>query len=196
MASLIIYCSTCRGDLKSTAFEDFSLEDYTDHQCTLEVHPSFMYTAISEDIPNSFTTELVRAKEICETYYNMEDKDFLSGSSHAWSWICYMFTAIHKSIAEGRKFVKIYYPETFLDNDWTRKLWNILCNVAKSTKLSILVYTHLPYHLVYDMNYENDIEETRVRLYTGYEDEEGLGTKICNWIIKSINRLKNKLWKE
>jgi len=144
-----ICSSMCYGDVLSQAPLHFDLEDYTDHVNTLTIHPLELakknYVHWPED-------EFV--KEYSD--YADELKDILSFSNGlliSRDWILHNLEVLEKAEEIYKKerigiFVKIYFPETFLDWQWLNILWNFYCNLSKKTDIKILVYTHMDYGLI------------------------------------------------
>jgi hypothetical protein len=146
---LTIYSSTCYGDTLSKAPLHFDLEDYTDHVNTLTIHPLELakknYIQWPED-------------EIIEEYSDFanELKNISSNNTGLLSgrnWILHNIEILQKAIKIYKEerigiFVKIYFPETFLDKQWINILWNFYCNISKKTDVKILVYTHMDYDFI------------------------------------------------
>lgn len=146
---LTIYSSTCYGDTLSKAPLHFDLEDYTDHVNTLTIHPLELakknYIQWPED-------------EIIEEYSDFanELKNISSNNTGLLSgrnWILHNLEILQKAIKIYKEerigiFVKIYFPETFLDWQWLNILWNFYCNLSEKTDIKILVYTHMDYGLI------------------------------------------------
>lgn len=144
-----ICSSMCYDDVLSKAPIHFDLEDYTDHVNTLTIHPFDLakknYVHWPED-------------EFVKEYSDHADelKDILSFSNGlliSRDWILHNLEVLEKAneIYKNDRigiFVKIYFPETFLDWQWLNILWNFYCNLSKKTDIKILVYTHMDYGLI------------------------------------------------
>lgn len=199
---LIAFCTTCKADLKQEVVNEF------DELCPEKGKTCAVYPSNNLNESNITTTDYKKVKmsyedittvgEMLDKYldkeFNLEKKDILTGLesnvlNQSTTWIFDIVYGINKSLVEGRNFIRIYFPETFLDNDWFNLVWNFLCNVTKNTTLQILVYTHKEYRDIYNLNFCNEMEvgyNASVMLRTGYEEVEkkSIWKKIINFLGK------------
>lgn len=144
-----IISSTCYGDVLSQAPIHFDLEDYTDHINTLTIHPFELAKKNYYHFPE---------EEFVKEYSDYADElkniwSFSNGLLTSRDWILHNLEVLEKAgeIYKNDRigiFVKIYFPETFLDFQWLNILWNFYCNLSKKTDIKILVYTHMNYDLI------------------------------------------------
>lgn len=146
---LTVYSSTCYGDILTEAPMHFDLEDYTDHINTLCIHPLDLSKKNYIQHPKD---------EVVEEYsdFAQEIKDISSnnlGLLVGRDWILHNIEVLEDAIKIYEEerigiFVKIYFPETFLDKQWLNILWNFYCNLSEKTDIKILIYTHMNYDFI------------------------------------------------
>lgn len=189
MGAFINYSTTSLADVNSKASMLFDLEDYTDHFNTMYIHPLDLQTKNWTYYPDEKTVTNYSDLQKELRFIISQNQGYLLGRN----WVVHNIEVLEKAIKlyEETKhgvFVMIYFPESFIDSDWLRVLWNFYCNVVKKTTINIVVHTHVNMWELYEMNNEFEVSEhVRYRLYTGHENGETIVDKI-------YNKVKN-LWK-
>lgn len=192
---ITIYSTTNLADVNSKASLNFESEDYTDHFNTLTIHPLDLVKKNYVTYPD---------EEFIEKYSDYkEDLKFIAtqtqGTLLGRDWILHNLEILEKALSTYEKthcgiFVKIFYPETFLDSEWLKFLWNVYGNIAKKTPMKLLVYTHTEmWHVYYLCNsWDLGSDVVQYRVYTGRENDETIVDKIYNKIKNLWNRIFHK----